>query len=103
MSALSGISRLAISVCLILLTSKGSAETVMGNQLLSPPPNLSQAENRLRSTSPSLGFEWMANGSPRKASDNIKVVRARYRVITGKGSWICSPAGFGQRSRCYAG
>lgn len=28
--------------------------------------------------------------------------KARKRVALGKGSYICSPAGFGKRSRCYS-
>jgi hypothetical protein len=28
--------------------------------------------------------------------------KSRKRVAVGNGSYICSPAGFGQRSRCYS-
>lgn len=55
-------------------------------------------------------FDWLAkkrvarsgvvNGSVLVSSDGQRIVQ-RKRFF-GKGSWICSPAGFGKKSRCFA-
>ncbi|MGV8954389.1 MAG: hypothetical protein ACOH2M_25050 [Cypionkella sp.] len=100
MTAPHHLATLALTACLVLLPLTGSAEAVMGNKLLSGPTSLSQTHTTPRSK---LRFDWMANGSPTRSLEKAQVIRARYRVITGQGSWICSPAGFGQRSHCYAG
>lgn len=51
------------------------------------------------------GFDWFANG----ASANRKMLlrraarRASMQSTKGRATWICSPAGFGQKSRCHRG
>ena len=50
-----------------------------------------------------IAFDWLANGDATPSPGKAKLALERYRVITGRGSWICTPAGFGQRSKCYAG
>ena len=42
------------------------------------------------------GLNLLSSASPRTTS------KSRKRVVVGSGSYICSPAGFGQRSRCYS-
>ena len=49
------------------------------------------------------GFDWLAKRTP---SAQIRIYRAstedRLPRQIGRGSWICSPAGFGKKSRCFA-
>jgi hypothetical protein len=48
------------------------------------------------------GFDWLAKRRPMAAEVHLASAgRALPRQI-GRGSWICSPAGFGQKSRCHA-
>lgn len=50
------------------------------------------------------GFDWMANGknaSTREARARRAARRASLMSTRGGATWICSPAGFGQPSRCY--
>jgi len=48
------------------------------------------------------GFDWLAKRRPAEAQVQLASAgRALPRQI-GRGSWICSPAGFGQKSRCHA-
>jgi len=42
------------------------------------------------------GLNLLRGSEPRVRS------KLRRRVAIGKGSYICSPAGFGKRSRCYS-
>lgn len=46
-------------------------------------------------------FNWYANAAPKPSVTKAKAALKKYRIIEAKGTWICSPAGFGQRSRCY--
>lgn len=46
----------------------------------------------------SARFDWLANGQSAGTRSNLKLVSS---APLGKGSWICSPAGFGQQARCY--
>ena len=47
------------------------------------------------------GFDWLAR---RRPAARVELVAAESRMPRqiGRGSWICSPAGFGQTSRCHA-
>ncbi|MFC2969125.1 hypothetical protein ACFOES_13550 [Acidimangrovimonas pyrenivorans] len=50
------------------------------------------------------GFSWFSNG---KTAAEAKLARAALTTShsgrsLGHGSWICSPAGFGQKSSCKA-
>lgn len=52
------------------------------------------------------GFNWLANGndiSKREARARQAARRASLMSTRGGATWICSPAGFGQPSRCYRG
>ncbi|WP_296763211.1 hypothetical protein [Sediminimonas sp.] len=50
------------------------------------------------------GFSWFSNGrtaaEAERARSNLTLVQ--YGRTLGHGSWICSPAGFGKKSRCFA-
>ena len=43
-------------------------------------------------------FDWLA----KRDSQPQEVVRVSQKVSLGSGSWVWSPAGFGQKSHCYA-
>jgi hypothetical protein len=53
-------------------------------------------------------FNWLVKKSTRGmvskatlvSSDNVP--RSARKVVYGRGSYICSPAGFGKKSSCYA-
>ncbi|OOY13070.1 hypothetical protein BMG00_04505 [Thioclava marina] len=45
----------------------------------------------------SARFDWLAGGK----SDDRPAERVASRRSPGTGSWICSPSGFGSKSRCY--
>jgi hypothetical protein len=46
------------------------------------------------------GFDWLAKRRP--AGAQVQLASAVLPREIGRGSWICSPAGFGQKSRCHA-
>lgn len=43
-------------------------------------------------------FDWLAS---RKITDRVRVVKIANRPSRGRGTWICSAAGFGKQSRCH--
>lgn len=43
-------------------------------------------------------FDWLAKRGP---ATPATVTRASGTPALGSGSWICSPAGFGSKSRCH--
>ncbi|EEW26441.1 hypothetical protein [Rhodobacter ferrooxidans] len=51
------------------------------------------------------GFNWMSH-NPRaklvRRANTAPAQRPRLARQLGRGSYICSPAGFGKRSRCYS-
>ncbi len=52
-------------------------------------------------------FNWLARKSTRSQLSNAVLVstegtQPRKSRFFGKGSYICSPAGFGKKSRCFA-
>ena len=95
---------MALAACTLILPATGSAEPVIGTALLSPLPYFAAAVSPTKALKPQVvAFNWLTNGAEAPSVGKAKAARQRFRVITAKGSWICSPAGFGQRSRCYAG
>ena len=58
----------------------------------------------LRITKPAASkpvkFDWLADRSNKARPILVSEVRTPRQI--GSGSWICSPAGFGKKSRCYA-
>lgn len=52
-------------------------------------------------------FDWMANGAQatpvedRLAEAKLAILKAR--ALNTNATWVCSPAGFGKRSRCERG
>ena len=94
---------LALTACLLALPTMGITEAVLGTKLLSPAPYvIAMRPAKLAKPQP-VAFNWLANGASGASAIKSKAAQQRYRVIKAQGSWICSPAGFGQRSRCYAG
>lgn len=94
---------MALTACLMILPVAGSSEAVIGTKLLSPTAYV-EAMRLAKPLKPRMvAFNWMANGAVPASSDKSRSSQKRYHVISGQGTWICSPAGFGQRSRCYAG
>lgn len=49
------------------------------------------------SGSGSTRFDWLA----KRNSAKTKAPRISRRALLGNGSWICSPAGFNRKSRCF--
>lgn len=49
-----------------------------------------------------VSFNWFANGAKNPSIAKAKAALVAVRVINGPGRWVCSPAGFGRRSTCYA-
>ena len=94
---------LVVTACLMVFPVMVQAEAVIGTKLLSAEPYVA-AMRQVRAVKPqAVAFDWLANGSVAFSASKSKTAQKRNRVITGEGSWICSPAGFGKRSRCYAG
>lgn len=94
---------LALTACLIIQPVTGSAEAVMGTGLLSPT-SYTAAVRKVKAPKPqTVAFNWLGNGASSASAVKSKAAQKRNRVITGQGTWICSPAGFGQRSHCHAG
>lgn len=53
----------------------------------------------------SVSFNWYANRAPvlqDQAQLNARAQRQAVALTWGKSKWVCSPAGFGQRSTCYS-
>lgn len=50
------------------------------------------------------GFSWFSNGRTAAEAQRARgnLTRIQYGRFLGHGSWICSPAGFGKKSRCFA-
>ncbi len=97
------IAALALTVCLLALPTSGSAEAVIGTRLLSASSYQAQRHPIRAQFGQRVAFNWLANGAAAPSLEKAKASQKRSRVITGRGSWICSPAGFGKRSQCYAG
>ena len=58
------------------------------------------------SATASSGFNWLDNGSgisKSKARARQAARRASYLSTRGGATWVCSPAGFGRKSRCHRG
>ncbi|MGP3697276.1 hypothetical protein [Rhodobacter sp. NSM] len=82
----------------------------LGLALLLAAPQLAEASNdTTRNQAPARGvvqtrsagtFDWLAKPVVTRAAFESDAVRVRRQI--GRGSWICSPAGFGRGSRCYA-
>jgi hypothetical protein len=94
---------LAFTIGLIFLPAGANAEAALGTELLSAAPLIATTHPAKVRKPQTVAFNWLANGSTSASKARSKAAQKRNRVITGQGSWICSPAGFGQRSRCYAG
>ncbi|MGB8811763.1 MAG: hypothetical protein WCC57_01110 [Paracoccaceae bacterium] len=94
---------MALTACLMILPVSGSTEAVIGSELLNPVSHIAAVRPVWGAKPQPVAFNWLANGAAAPTAGKAQTTQKRYRVITGRGSWICSPAGFGQRSRCYSG
>lgn len=78
----------------VFLTSIGHAE----DRTIKPEQAV------LRITKPAavkpVKFDWLADRGNRARPILVSEVRTPRQI--GSGSWICSPAGFGKKSRCYS-
>ncbi|RHZ95281.1 hypothetical protein [Cereibacter sphaeroides] len=86
----------------------------LGVTLLLSVPQITEASNDTARASASRGtvhtqsagtFNWLTPPAVTRASvrtDGARTEGVRTRRQIGNGSWICSPAGFGRGSRCYA-
>ncbi|MGP3723861.1 hypothetical protein [Cereibacter sphaeroides] len=86
----------------------------LGVTLLLSVPQIAEASNETARASASRGtvhtqsagtFNWLTPPVVTRASvrtDGVRTEGVRTRRQIGNGSWICSPAGFGRGSRCYA-
>lgn len=62
-------------------------------------------DRKMKATTVS-GFNWLANGSQgssRKLLVRQAARRASMQSTKGGATWICTPAGFGRKSRCHRG
>ena len=50
------------------------------------------------------GFSWFSNGRTAAEAEQARrnLTGIQSARLLGQGSWICSPAGFGKKSRCFA-
>lgn len=48
-----------------------------------------------------ISFDWQGP-RPGGSQENVTRQTRLASVLLGRGSWVCSPAGFGKRSRCYS-
>lgn len=82
----------------------------LGVTILVALPQLSHASSdAARNHAPTRGvvatgsagtFDWMAKPVVTRAAYTPATARIQRQI--GRGSWICSPAGFGRGSRCYS-
>jgi hypothetical protein len=80
---------------LALLLGTATAAMAQGPQAEAaqqPPPHTTAQSSRAAAN----GFDWLARTN-NSAPPRVALVRQ-----VGRGSYICAPAGFGRKSRCYA-
>lgn len=94
---------LALTAFGLILPVTGNTEALIRTKLLSAAPHVAAMRHGKVQKPQAIAFDWLGNGASSASATKSKAAQKRYRVIYGEGSWICSPAGFGQRSRCYAG
>lgn len=94
----------AVTAALMCLPVASHAQTMIGTALT--PFTIPLPASSLADVEPApqvVAFNWLANGAANPSAAKAAEALRKYRVINGSGSWICSPAGFGRRSVCYAG
>ena len=73
---------------------------------IDPASAESQSDTKSKLKPVATSFNWMANGNSldrREARARQNALRASIINSRGRATWICSPAGFGQKSRCRRG
>lgn len=88
----------AVVVSISLLSGSLPSQALASEQTTEPTQAV------LRVAKPTVAkrvkFDWLAQRGNRNAVTLVSEVRPPQQI--GSGSWICSPAGFGKKSRCYA-
>jgi hypothetical protein len=69
-------------------------------------PGIARADDpvKSRANASAATFSWFANGAALSQADALALAQAQRIAMAqawGDGTWICSPAGFGQGSTCY--
>lgn len=94
---------LALTGAVLCLPNAGAAQVMIGT-FLSALVTQTATSGAIPVEEPqAVAFDWRSNGANAPSASKTKAALAKYRVINGSGSWICSPVGFGKRSVCYAG
>lgn len=84
------------------LPNLGAAQAMIGASLSSIITQTAVSRITPVQQAQTVAFDWLSNGASAPSSAKTKAALRKYHLITGSGSWICSPAGFGKRSVCYA-
>jgi hypothetical protein len=92
--------RVALAIAMVsAMFSVSGATGVQAEAIVVALSKVALQSSRVQVTRTSK-FDWLARRAPR---ERILLVSGERTVSQiGKGSWICSPAGFGKKSRCYA-
>lgn len=89
--------RLRRAIC---ATGLGLALTLPAAPLAAHAPQITAQQAQQPAHAPrQLRFDWRAN---RPAAPARSLRAGHFGPAKGRGSYICSPAGFGQMSRCHA-
>ena len=85
----------------MLTVPKVAGPKVAGPKVAGPKVAAPRVASSRASATRAGGFDWLAR---RRPAARVELVAAEGRMPRqiGRGSWICSPAGFGQTSRCHA-
>lgn len=84
---------LAIGLALVGLTLAATVGMADGKQ-----------ETSASSSTPRAGFNWFANAGGLTKDKALALALTRKVALQstyGSGSWVCSPAGFGSKSKCF--
>ncbi len=94
----------ALSGALLCLPQASAGQVIIESAMGVVAASLPQISGPVQAPAPQVvAFNWLANGAANPSAAKAAASLKKYRVINGSGSWICSPAGFGRRSVCYAG
>ena len=71
--------------------------------MIAPTRAVAETPTRPAVTIAASGFNWLAkneNPTEAQAAEQLRERQIAAAFRMGDGSWVCSPAGFGQPSRC---
>lgn len=83
-----------VAATLLLPASFGTAQAQQARLLELSPVKVTVKSHAGKG---SARFDWLARRNP----DPRPVERTAQARSLGNGSWVCSPSGFGSKSRCY--